>query len=305
MTKITIRSIVIVVVSLLIATLVSKANEQFSVHLGDYSLYWILGGVAFLVNWLAFIPAYKFQTEHYYDLTGSITYLTVLLTAVIFGNALSDPRALLVSLLACVWTLRLGSFLFFRIKRAGSDTRFDEIKPVFSRFFAAWTLQGLWVFITLAAALAVITSTNRVPLDAFALIGFLVWLFGFSIEVIADQQKSAFKNNPENKGRFISTGLWAYSRHPNYFGEITLWTGVFIICIPALQGWQWVTIISPIFVYLLLTKVSGVNMLEDIADKRWGGQADYEAYKSRTSVLLLRPQKNGKLTKMTEGFEKA
>ena len=122
-------------------------------------------------------------------------------------------------------------------------------------------------------------------------IGFLIWMVGFGIEVIADNQKSQFKKDPENKGKFISTGLWAYSRHPNYFGEITLWTGIFIICIPALQGWQWATIISPIFVYLLLTKMSGVNMLEEIADKRWGGQADYEAYKARTSVLVLRPKK--------------
>ena len=292
MTKMTIRSIIIVVFSLLIAFLISKANQDYSVRLNGYPLFLLLGGIAFLVNWLAFIPAYKFQTEHYYDLTGSITYLTVLVIAFIFGNAASNHRAILLTALACIWTIRLGTFLFFRIKKAGSDTRFDEIKPVFSRFFAAWTLQGLWVFITLAAALAVITSTNHVPLDIFALFGFLVWLLGFGIEVVADNQKSQFKKNPENKGRFISTGLWAYSRHPNYFGEITLWTGVFIICIPALQGWQWATIISPIFVYLLLTKMSGVNMLEEIADKRWGGEPDYEAYKANTSVLVLLPKKS-------------
>ena len=288
MNKITIRSIVIVVFTLILTALISKANSEYSVKLGEVSLYLVLGCVAILVNWLAFIPAYKFQTEHYYDLTGSITYLTVLVLAFVFGNAINDPRAMLVTALAAIWTIRLGSFLFLRIKKAGSDTRFDEIKPVFSRFFAAWTLQGLWVFITLAAALAVITSTKRVPLDIFAALGFIVWVIGFGIEVVADNQKTQFKKNPENKGRFISTGLWAYSRHPNYFGEITLWTGVFIICIPALQGWQWATIISPIFVYLLLTKMSGVNMLEEIADKRWGGQEDYEAYKARTSVLVLR-----------------
>lgn len=291
MNKITIRSILIVVFSLLIAFLLSKANQDYSVKVGGYSLYLLLGGIAFLVNWLAFIPAYKFQTEHYYDITGSFTYLTVIILAFILGNAVSHPRAILLTVLVCIWTIRLGSFLFFRIKKAGSDTRFDEIKPVFSRFFGAWTLQGLWAFVTLAAALAVITSTKRVPIDAFASIGFLIWMVGFGIEVIADNQKSQFKKDPENKGKFISTGLWAYSRHPNYFGEITLWTGIFIICIPALQGWQWATIISPIFVYLLLTKMSGVNMLEEIADKRWGGQADYEAYKARTSVLVLRPKK--------------
>ena len=299
MKNFTLQSIITVIVSMVIAMLIAQASQSYGPNVGSIegsfggiSLYHLLAGIAFLVNWIVFIPSYAFQTEHYYDLTGSLTYLTLLVVAVIFGNAFSDPRALLVATLAGVWTIRLGTFLFFRVKKSGSDSRFDDIKPSLSRFFQAWTLQGLWAFVTLTAALTVIASTKRVPLDLFAAIGTLIWLFGFSVEVIADNQKSAFKKNPENKGRFISSGLWAYSRHPNYFGEITLWTGMFIIAIPALQGWQWVALISPIFVYLLLTRVSGVTMLEEIADERWGGQADYEAYKANTSELVLLPKKN-------------
>ena len=147
---------------------------------------------------------------------------------------------------------------------------------------------------TLAAALAASTTTTRKELGLFALIGFLIWGFGFAFEVVADSQKSRFRANPENEGKYITTGLWARSRHPNYFGEIVLWIGVAIIALPVLRGWQWVTLISPVFVTLLLTRISGVPMLEDRADQKWGGQEDYEAYKNQTSVLIPLPPSEGR-----------
>jgi steroid 5-alpha reductase family enzyme len=146
------------------------------------------------------------------------------------------------------------------------------------------------VTFTLAAALAAITTTTRKELDLLAVVGFLIWVFGFAIEVTADTQKSRFRADPKNKGRFIQTGLWAWSRHPNYFGEIVLWIGVAIIALPVLRGWQWVTLISPVFVALLITRISGVPMLEKRADERWGGQEEYEAYRERTPVLIPRPR---------------
>ncbi len=179
--------------------------------------------------------------------------------------------------------------MFRRIQKSGKDERFDEIKPSFFRFLNAWTIQGLWVTFTASAALAAITTTVRKDLGWFALVGLLVWVFGFVFEVVADAQKSRFKADPANQGRFISTGLWAWSRHPNYFGEIMLWIGVAIIALPVLRGWQWVTMISPIFVTVLLTQVSGVPMLEKRADETWGGQEDYENYKQNTPVLIPRP----------------
>jgi len=179
--------------------------------------------------------------------------------------------------------------LFGRVLKQGKDYRFDEIKVSFTSFLLTWTLQGLWVTFTAAAAFAAITTANTRPLGWPALIGFIVWAFGYFFELIADSQKNAFRGDPENKNAFIHTGLWAWSRHPNYFGEIVLWLGVAIIALPALKGWALVTLISPLWVILQLTVISGVPMLEKKADKKWGGQADYEAYKASTPVLIPRP----------------
>jgi steroid 5-alpha reductase family enzyme len=246
-------------------------------------------GLAFAIQWLAFVPAYLLQNESFFDLTGSITYISVTAIAVLLSPVV-DGRSILLLALVVIWATRLGTFLFRRIRKAGKDTRFDEIKPSFIRFLNTWTLQGLWVTFTLAAALAAITTTTRKQLDVFATIGFLVWVFGFAIEAMADTQKSRFRADPNNKGKFIQTGLWAWSPHPNYFGEIVLWVGVAIIALPVLRGWQWVTLISPVFVALLITRISGVPMLEKQADERWGGQEEYEAYKERTPVLIPRPR---------------
>ena len=250
----------------------------------------VLAMLAFVVQWLVFLPSYWAQTEHYYDLTGSVTYLSVIvLAAATRLLAEFDWRTVLLLALVAVWALRLGSFLFQRIRQDGKDGRFDDIKPHFLRFLVAWTLQGLWVFLTLFAALiAMSVQPSKAP-GLIEGVGLVVWLLGFGCEALADRQKSAFKADPANKGRFIDVGLWRWSRHPNYFGEITLWVGVALIASPVMSGWLWLGWLSPLFVAFLLMKVSGIPMLEQRADKRWGGQPDYEAYKARTPVLIPRP----------------
>jgi len=240
---------------------------------------------SFIINGLAFIPAYLLQTEKFYDITGTLTYLSTILFAVILSHHI-DTRSILLASLVMIWAIRLGTFLFRRVHKSGKDDRFDAIKPNFFRFLNAWMLQALWVVFTASPALIAISANKRLDIGIFAIIGLVVWLIGFTIEVIADYQKSQFRKNPANKEKYIHTGLWSRSRHPNYFGEIVLWIGVTIIAMPVLQGWQWVAMISPIFVTLLLTRVSGVPMLEAKADKKWGGQKDYENYKSNTPVLI-------------------
>jgi len=256
--------------------------------LGGVPIFMLAVGLAFLIQWLVFIPSYIFQTEKFFDLTGSLTYISVITVAVCYSrySVDLDARSILLAALVGIWAIRLGAFLFGRIRKAGKDDRFDELKPSFFRFLNVWTIQGLWVTFTAAAALVAITTSTRKELDIFAIFGLLVWIFGFVFEVVADTQKSRFNADPENKGKFIQTGLWSRSRHPNYFGEIVLWIGVAIIALPVLQGWQWVAMISPVFVTLLLTRVSGVPLLEKKADKKWGGQEEYETYKKNTPVLI-------------------
>lgn len=248
----------------------------------------LCGALAFGIQWVAFIPAYIRQTERFYDLTGSLTYVAVTACALLFSGSY-DARSLFLTALVLIWATRLGTFLFRRIRSEGSDSRFDDIKPSFSRFFVAWTLQGLWVFLTLCAALAAMTTLEPTPLGYRDLVGAAIWAIGFGIEVTADRQKKRFRSR--NPGRFINEGLWAWSRHPNYFGEIVLWVGVAVIASSTLTGWQWVTMVSPLFVFLLLTRVSGIPILERRAEDRWGHRDDYQRYKARTPVLIPKPPK--------------
>ena len=285
--KITIPSIFI---SILLAGLVAIGIDQGSVNISGVSLIYFCCAFIFLAQWLVFIPSYIFETEHYFDLTGSLTYVSVTLLAILFTVDIS-LRDILLALFVWIWAFRLGSFLFIRVKKAGSDGRFDLMKKDFWWFLMTWTIQGLWVFLTLAMALAAITSESKMAIDIFAVIGTLMWIFGFSIEVIADQQKTNFKDDPANKDSFITVGLWSWSRHPNYFGEMVLWIGIAVIAFPVLIGWQLVALISPIFVIFLLTRISGITMLESRGYKKWKDDPAYIDYLERTSVLVPFPPK--------------
>ncbi|MDJ0711586.1 MAG: DUF1295 domain-containing protein [Woeseiaceae bacterium] len=276
------------IIAVFIGGLIAWAGSDGGDRVGSLPVFAICGALAFAINWAVYVPSAIKRTEHYYDLTGGLTYITVTVVAVWLSGPL-DLRSTIVAGMVLFWSIRLASFLFRRISRAGKDSRFDEIKNKPLRFLMAWTLQGLWVLLTAACAFAIITGGNREPLGVIGYVGIAVWIIGTLIEIVADQQKSAFRADPANNGRFITTGLWAWSRHPNYFGEITLWTGMAIIAIPVLEGWQWATLISPVFVFFLLTKVSGIPMLENAADEKWGGEKDYETYKQRTPVLVMKP----------------
>lgn len=246
--------------------------------------------VAFVVQWIAYIPASIAQTDRFFDATGSLTYIAVTIMLVLLAPSL-DARDLILASVVVVWAVRLGSFLFVRNIRSGRDDRFDEIKKSKLRFLMVWTLQALWVSLTATAAWIALASSNSAPLDWTTWVGLALWIIGFTIEVTADLQKSRFKADPNNRGRFIRSGLWSVSRHPNYFGEILLWIGVLVIAAPALQGWQWIALLSPVLVVLLLTRVSGIPTLDKKAEQKWGDDPEYQAYRARTSVLIPMPPK--------------
>jgi len=284
------KSLIGIAVSLIIATLILLAGSQGSLSLQGLPLFAVCGAIGFILHWAIFIPSYAFQTEHYFDLTGSLSYITTVIVAMVLNPSL-DIRDLIICAMILVWAVRLGSFLFWRIKKDGQDKRFIVMKTKFTWFLLTWTLGGLWVLVTMAAGLAALTSNTTVELGILGYVGIALWLFGFTVEIIADNQKTEFKKDPNNKDRFITTGLWSWSQHPNYFGEITLWLGLALFTYPVLSGWQLVTLISPIFVYLLLTRLSGIPTLDRLAKEKWGSDSDYIAYIQSTSKLMLAPPK--------------
>jgi steroid 5-alpha reductase family enzyme len=277
-----------IAVAVVIGAIVALAGSDGSTTVGWLPVFALCAGLAYLINWLVFIPSNMLETERYFDLTGSLTYLTVTAVALLLNPEI-DARAWIAGAMVAVWAARLGTFLFRRIRRDGRDGRFDEIKRDSVRFLMTWTLQGLWVLLTAASALAIMTSLELEPIGWVGLVGIVIWIVGFTIEVVADRQKSHFKADPANAGRFISTGLWSWSRHPNYFGEITLWLGMTVLAVPILSGWRWIVLISPVFVALLLTRISGIPMLERRAEERWGADPEFQAYTAQTSVLIPLP----------------
>lgn len=279
------QNIFVVAIAVGLAFAVSDGG---SVVFGAFPIYGLMVIIAFGIQWIVFIPSFILKTEKYYDLTGSFTYITIIILSTILVGSF-DVRSIIILILVLLWTLRLGLFLFKRIIKAGEDKRFSEMKKSGLEFFRAWNIQGLWVSFTTAAALAALTApkVGYGIVDWFTIIfGVSLWILGFYFEARADQQKKKFREDPANQGKFINGGLWSISRHPNYFGEITIWVGIALISITTLQGWRWIALISPLFVLLLLTKISGVPLLEDYADKKWGGQPEYEEYKKNTPILL-------------------
>ena len=248
----------------------------------------------FLVQWLGFAVAWTLKTERYYDLTGSLTYLVVVILAWRLGQPASWGANLLF-VAVVVWATRLGSFLFLRVIEVGEDQRFRHIKESAPRFLMAWTLQGAWVAITVSAVLVALLPAHGAPAgphgvfskSVFAL-GYIVAIAGLALEITADQQKTRFRKNPENKGRFIHTGLWSRSRHPNYFGEILFWLGLAVAATPSMSGIQYAAWLSPLFVYFLLTRLSGIPTLARRGQKLWGDDPAYQAYLATTPRLLPR-----------------
>ncbi len=282
-----IKPLVGIMVVLLFSAGIAWAGSQGSIEFAGLPLFFICACIGFLLHWVVFVPSFLFQTEHYFDLTGALSYLATLGFAYA-AHPEMQARGILLSLMIALWAARLGSFLFLRVKQAGQDRRFNLIKTRFFRFLFTWTLGGAWVFITMAAALAAFTTATDRGIDSFFVIGTLLWITGFTLEVVADLQKSRFRADPANKDKFITSGLWSRSRHPNYFGEILLWFGIAVIAIPVLAGWQLLTLISPVFVAMLLTRISGVNLLEASGKERWGSDPAYQHYVANTPALIPR-----------------
>ena len=282
---------IVVTTAFVIVFLVVRAVENNSITLNGYSAVMYCAVMCIGMQWLAWIPASIGKTERFYDLAGGLTYLTVVGFS-LWAGAQSEPpslRELIISVLVVIWSLRLSFFLYFRIHRTGKDGRFDQLKTSPIRFLVPWTLQGLWVFLTMIVVIVINSQADSAPpLGVWDAVGLFVWVLGFGIETIADQQKTVFNTEPTNRGKWIESGLWSYSRHPNYLGEILLWTGIAFFGISCFTGLERVAWISPIFIYILLTKVSGTPILDKRALEKWGDDPLYQKYRENTPALIPR-----------------
>ena len=285
-----IKDIIAIIACIWIAYFVAIAASVGELpFLWNHPVVVLCAGVSFAVHWAIAIPSLINSSEKYFDFTGMIATLLVVSTAMIalFSSTQQiSIRSIVVAAFVSIWTLRLGTFLYKRIVKSGEDKRFREIKKSLPKFLMTWTLSALWVFLTTVNAITVIVLNQQGPLDLFFIAGSALWILGFAFEAIADKQKKSFSELTENKDKFITQGLWSISRHPNYFGEVILWLGIAIVSLPLLSGWQFVTLVSPVFVYLLLTKISGLPFLEDKAEKKWGSEKIYQDYKARTPILV-------------------
>ena len=280
--------IVFTAVILIVGLVLLAVDENSTSFRGLPAVAWC-AIIVFGIQWLSWVPASVGQTERFYDLTGGMTYLVVVAFSLWVGSESEGigSRELLISALVAIWSIRLSGFLFLRIHHKGKDGRFDDLKTSPVRFLVPWTLQGLWIFLTANVVIVINSQTGpSPPLGIWDVIGLLIWILGFGIEVLADMQKTRINSNPKNEGRWIDQGLWSLCRHPNYLGETLLWTGIAVFGVSCLGGFEWVSWISPVFVYLLLTKVSGIPILDRRALSKWGDDPEYQAYRERVPAMI-------------------
>ncbi|RWR74988.1 FKBP-type peptidyl-prolyl cis-trans isomerase 5 isoform 1 [Cinnamomum micranthum f. kanehirae] len=246
-------------------------------------------------QFLFFVITALFKFDKVTDFAGSTNFiLLAVLTLILKGSW--HFRQVVLTLLVVIWGLRLGLFLLMRILQWGEDRRFDEMRNNLGKLAVFWTFQAVWVW-TVSVPITVVNSRDRDPsIQPEDIIGWVMWSVGMSIEATADQQKLQFKNSPASRGKWCNVGLWKFTRHPNYFGEILLWWGIFVASTSILKGAEWLVVLGPIFLTLLLLFVSGIPMLEESADKKYGSVAEYKHYKKTTSPLIpLPPIVYGKL----------
>lgn len=239
----------------------------------------------FSIQWICWAIAACRRTEKFYDLAGSLTFILLSLLSLKWGDSFYHRQKIQTAFI-CIWALRLGSYLFFRIMSEGYDHRFDRVRDHPLKFLLYWTIQGVWVFVTLLPTLILNFKKEDQPLSVTDYFGWTLWTVGFLLETVADWQKFRFRSDTINKGRFIRTGLWSISRHPNYFGEILLWFGLFISASSVMNGKEYLSVLSPVCVAFLIIRVSGIPLLENSAFKRWGTSPAYAEYVQSTAVLI-------------------
>ncbi|HEU0266427.1 MAG TPA: DUF1295 domain-containing protein [Candidatus Saccharimonadaceae bacterium] len=248
---------------------------------------WLSLTIALVINFLLFQVAFRRQSDKLTDFAYALSFIVVTLSAFSLSPH-KTGASLVASILVLIWALRLGSFLVLRIRKSSHDKRFDEIRGNYFKFLKFWLGQGLVAWLLLLPLLFMLSRNSE--WSWLVIVGVVVWAIGFIIETIADTQKYRFNSVTKNRGHWISSGIWHYSRHPNYFGEITIWVGMYIIAFSGLPLFEkLIGLVSPVAIFVTLRFISGVPILEKSADKKWGDDTSYKKYRDNTPLLIPWP----------------
>ncbi len=241
------------------------------------------------INILMFFIAFANKTDKLTDISYVLSFI-FLTWFLVWKNKNLDQIQLIIAIAISIWAIRLGTYLFIRILDMKKDKRFDGIRENFIKFAGFWILQAITVWIVMLPSIIVLGSKENPPMNAITILGLFIYLIGLSVETIADWQKFNFKKKKENRDKWINSGIWKYARHPNYFGEMLVWWGIFITCLNYLEGIEFLTIIGPIFISLMLRFVSGVPTIEKRYEEKFGDNKEYRKYKENTRLLIPFPK---------------
>ena len=246
-------------------------------------------GVSLGIQAALFIVAAAFRTDKVTDLSYGLTFIALALLLIGDEVRWLTPATAL-ALMVVLWGLRLAVYLFYRILRVGRDARFDGVREHFWKFAQFWFLQGVavWIIMLPTTLWFALPDAND-GWSGWMAAGALIWLAGLAIETVADAQKFVFKSREGMRSRWPDHGLWRYSRHPNYFGELLCWWGLFAFVAPELGWWALAGAAGPLTITGLLLFVTGIPTLEASAQRKWGGDPAYVAYRLRTNRLIPWP----------------
>lgn len=233
-----------------------------------------------LVNILAYLWAYKKQSDHLTDISYSLCFIVVTLYF-LFSYGELIPGRVVLAMMVILWGIRLGGFLFYRIHIMGKDKRFDAFRGNAAGFLKFWLLQSMSISIIILPVLFGLQVDN-LQMNLFAS---GLWIAGWVIQAKADWQKFSFRKLNPDEG-FIDYGLYTCIRHPNYLGEIMMWVSVFWYVVPVLSGWQWIAVFSPFWIVFLLIRVSGIPLIEKANYKKYKDNLKFQEYVRKTYRLI-------------------
>lgn len=246
--------------------------------------------VSFGINLLFYVFAAGFKMDKLTDITYAMSFIALAILAFCLTGTYYLRQCLMLGAIL-LWAVRVGGYLLYRIIRIGHDKRFDPYRASWWRFGIFWLFQAIVVWLTFLPSCLLFANATDFPYEWRDGLGYSLFVVGWIVETVADQQKFRFRSNKANDGRWTDAGLWSWSRHPNYFGELLVWWGLFSVSATSFVGadWKYFSIIGPALLTLSILFFSGITRLEEAADKRYWHNADYQTYKRRTSCLILLP----------------